>query len=96
MITDDDLLEKEDMYILDQVKQFVSHPEVVRSAAAKQLLVLIDRAVSLQPLHNTIPRTNNIRPTAKGWGCTDQDNQHDRWRAASTDFAQGFEEAQAP
>ncbi|KAI0051128.1 ras GEF [Auriscalpium vulgare] len=44
MITDDDALDKEDMYILDQMKEMVSSPEVIHLAAAKQLLVLIERA----------------------------------------------------
>lgn len=48
MLTDEDVLEKEDMYILDKIKEFVSNPEVSNSvAAAKQLVVLIDRVVSL-------------------------------------------------
>lgn len=46
MVTDDDILEKEDMYILGRIKEFVSNEEVVTFAAAKQLLILIERAVS--------------------------------------------------
>ncbi|KAI0754910.1 ras GEF [Daedaleopsis nitida] len=44
MVTDDDILEKEDMYILSRMKDFASHEEVVTFAAAKQLLILIERA----------------------------------------------------
>ncbi|KAI0061642.1 ras GEF [Artomyces pyxidatus] len=44
MIQDEDTLEKEDLYILDQMKEMVSGPEVVNLAAAKQLVVLIERA----------------------------------------------------
>ncbi|KAI0766402.1 ras GEF [Trametes elegans] len=44
MVTDDDILEKEDMYILGRIKEFVSNEEVVTFAAAKQLLILIERA----------------------------------------------------
>ena len=46
MATDEDVLEKEDMYILDKIKDFASSVEVSSSiAAAKQLVVLIDRVV---------------------------------------------------
>ena len=45
MVTDDDILEKEDMYILGRMKEFASHEDVVTFAAAKQLLILIERAV---------------------------------------------------
>ncbi|KAL4251892.1 hypothetical protein ABKN59_002688 [Abortiporus biennis] len=44
MVTDDELLEKEDMYILDRMKEFASSPEVSKVAAAKQLIILIERA----------------------------------------------------
>lgn len=45
MVTDDDLLEKDDSYVLDRMKVFVSNAEVSNFAAAKQLLILIERAV---------------------------------------------------
>ena len=45
MILDEDILEKEDMYILDRMKEFISDEEVIQLAAAKQLLVLIERTV---------------------------------------------------
>lgn len=46
MITDEDVLEKEDMHILDRVRDFCLKAEVTTSvAAAKQLVVLIDRVV---------------------------------------------------
>ena len=48
MVTDDDILEKEDMYILARMKEFASNEDVVTFAAAKQLLILIERAVSSQ------------------------------------------------
>ncbi|TFY81918.1 hypothetical protein EWM64_g2092 [Hericium alpestre] len=44
ILLDDDCLEKEDMYILDRMRDFVQHEEVMHLAAAKQLLVLIERA----------------------------------------------------
>lgn len=45
MVVDDDILEKEDMYILNRIKEFISGEEVNKFAAAKQLLIQIDRAV---------------------------------------------------
>ncbi|KAF8158224.1 ras guanine nucleotide exchange factor domain-containing protein [Crassisporium funariophilum] len=44
MIVDDDVLEKEDLFILDRMKEFISSDEVSRFAAAKQLMILIERA----------------------------------------------------
>jgi son of sevenless-like protein len=49
MIVDDDVLEKEDLYILDRMKEFISTDGVSNFAAAKQLLILIERAVSSLP-----------------------------------------------
>ena len=49
MIVDDDVLEKEDLYILDRMKEFISTEGVSRFAAAKQLLILIERAVWIFP-----------------------------------------------
>lgn len=48
MVVDDDVLEKEDMYILNRMKEFISSEEVVKFAAAKQLLILIERAVRIK------------------------------------------------
>lgn len=45
MVVDDDVLEKEDVYILGRIKEFISGDEVIRFAAAKQLLILLERAV---------------------------------------------------
>ena len=47
MVTDEDVLEKEDAYIFDNMRTFISTPEVAQTSAAKQLLVLIDRAVRI-------------------------------------------------
>lgn len=44
MIVDDDILESEEMYIFDRVKEFVSQEEVIGYAAAKQLMITIERA----------------------------------------------------
>ena len=49
MVVDDDVLEKEDMFILERMRGFISNEEVIRFAAAKQMMVLIERAVSNSP-----------------------------------------------
>lgn len=43
MVTDDDLLEKEDSYILARLKEFSNQSDVATFAAAKQLALLIER-----------------------------------------------------
>src|ERR1700720_1934580 len=45
MIVDEDVLEKEDMYILDRMRDFISRDEVSTLPAAKQLMILIERSV---------------------------------------------------
>jgi son of sevenless-like protein len=47
MVVDDDVLEKDDLFILDRMKEFITAEEVARFPAAKQLLILIERAVSV-------------------------------------------------
>lgn len=46
MITDEDAMAEEDLFILDKMKEMVSGSEVIHFGAAKQLLGLIERAVS--------------------------------------------------
>lgn len=46
MVTDEDFLEKEDVYILNRIKEFLQREEVSRILVAKQLLSLVERAVS--------------------------------------------------
>jgi len=46
MITDEDALVEEDLFILDKMTEMVSGSEVIHFGAAKQLLSLIERAVS--------------------------------------------------
>jgi hypothetical protein len=46
MISDEDALAEEDLFILDKMKEMVSGSEVIHFGAAKQLLTLIERAVS--------------------------------------------------
>ncbi|KAI0372236.1 ras GEF [Pilatotrama ljubarskyi] len=63
MVTDDDILEKEDMYILGRMKEFASNEEVVTFAAAKQLLILIERAALPQQRGGDMPiKTTNTVP----------------------------------
>ena len=47
MVVDEDVLEKEDMYILDRMKQFVTTEPVKGFGAARVLLAQIERAVSV-------------------------------------------------
>ncbi|KAJ7729643.1 ras guanine nucleotide exchange factor domain-containing protein [Mycena maculata] len=44
MVVDDDVLEKDDLFILDRMKEFITTDEVSKFPAAKQLLILIERA----------------------------------------------------
>ncbi|KZT28888.1 ras GEF [Neolentinus lepideus HHB14362 ss-1] len=43
MTTEEGFLEKEDLYILDRIKGFVSDPRVIQYSGAKQLLINIER-----------------------------------------------------
>jgi son of sevenless-like protein len=47
MVVEDGILDKEDMYILNRMKEFISRDEVSRFAAAKHLMIQIERAVCL-------------------------------------------------
>ena len=49
MVTDDQVLVEDDMYILDRIKEFLLHPEVATSPASKNLLNIIERKVSFSP-----------------------------------------------
>lgn len=51
MVTDEVVLEKEDLYILDRIREFVTQEEVYQFAAAKVLLTLIERKVCSCRLH---------------------------------------------
>ena len=46
MVLDDDILDKEDFFILERIKEFALSDEVSHFAAAKQLLLHVERAVS--------------------------------------------------
>lgn len=46
MVSDEDFLEKEDMYILNRMKEFLQNEDVSKFGGAKQLLSLVERAVS--------------------------------------------------
>ena len=47
MIVDNDILEDEDSFIFERMKEFISNEEVQSFAAAKQLGIHIERAVSV-------------------------------------------------
>lgn len=64
MVVDDDVLEKDDLFILDRMKEFITTEEVARFPAAKQLLILIERAVSTPSF--LVNCTNGLPNTAKG------------------------------
>ena len=42
LVTDPDILEKDDLWILDKIKDFVSNPEAATNPAANQLVILTD------------------------------------------------------
>lgn len=46
MVTDDQVLVEDDLYILDRIKEFLLHPEVSATPASKTLLNIIERKVS--------------------------------------------------
>lgn len=46
MIVDNDILEEEDSFIFERMKEFISNEDVQIFAAAKQLGIHIERAVS--------------------------------------------------
>ena len=58
MVQDDDVLEKEELGILEQITGFVSQHDVIGIPAAKQLLVSIKRAVCLASLTLLDPSHN--------------------------------------
>jgi len=47
MIVDNDILEDEDSFIFERMKEFISNEDVQGFAAAKQLGIHIERVVSL-------------------------------------------------
>ncbi|CAL1717053.1 unnamed protein product [Somion occarium] len=57
MLTDDSVLEKEDLYILDRIKSFLSDPEVLSMTIAKQLLSTTEHMLKggKSPVKKTMP-----------------------------------------
>ena len=92
MVTDDDILEKEDMYILTRMKEFASNEEVVTFAAAKQLLILIERAVSYE-LFFSIVYYSDVLLIATRRRCAYQDHKHRASCTSSAHHAEDIEEA---
>jgi len=60
MVQDEDILEKEDMYIVDRMREFLKKDEVFQFAAAKALLTLIERSSNDTRIKGTVttPPTN--------------------------------------
>ena len=54
MVIDPEVLEKEDEYILDRMKEFLSEPDVAQAPAAKNLLAIIERKVRMTSYYNTV------------------------------------------
>lgn len=48
MVTDDQVLVDDDMYILERIKDFLSEPDVSSVPAAKTLMNVIDRKVGVK------------------------------------------------
>ena len=46
MVTDDQVLVDDDLYILDRIKNFLLSPEVAKATATKNLVDIIERKVS--------------------------------------------------
>lgn len=49
MITDDQVLVDDDLFILDRILEFLRHPEVSISPASKNLQSIIERKVRIIP-----------------------------------------------
>ncbi|KAH7910846.1 ras guanine nucleotide exchange factor domain-containing protein [Hygrophoropsis aurantiaca] len=64
MVHDEHFLEKEDMYILDRLKDFLLHETVSKIPAAKQLLVVVERARGGELKKMTINTTLTSPPTS--------------------------------
>ncbi|KAI3619147.1 cell division control protein [Moniliophthora roreri] len=70
MVTDGDILEKEDMYILDRIKAFALSEDATSFPAAKNLVAVIEQATQraesakIVPT-NTAPRPSPIYPNLK-------------------------------
>ncbi|KAH7885094.1 ras guanine nucleotide exchange factor domain-containing protein [Phlebopus sp. FC_14] len=69
MVTDDDFLEKEDLYILDRMRELLQQDAVSKFAISKQLITLVDRARAgelkktftpnlVSPPTSIVPKTN--------------------------------------
>lgn len=74
IVTDENVLEKEDAYILDRIKDFAATVEKEVTPpipAAKQLIELVIRAVSTVFLGGNCEHYLKF-VSAKWWGCDDQ------------------------
>lgn len=87
MIVDDDVLEKEDLYILDRMKEFISTDGVSSFAAAKQLLILIERTVCTPSFCRVKPaKLVDCLATRRGWD--QNDGEHEPGTPAASPYSQ--------
>lgn len=93
MITDEDILESQDMYILGRMRDFVTEEEVNQIAAAKQLLTLIERYVSV--LNPRVYGPCLMLLSLANWGgCQSQNYYQYINKCTSPYYAQIIEETQ--
>jgi son of sevenless-like protein len=92
MVVDDDVLEKEDLFILDRMKEFSSNEEVIKFAAAKQLLIHIERAVCFNVSYPM--ETINVDDFAATRRRCHKDDDDRSTNPAATDHAEDIQEAQ--
>lgn len=84
MVSDEDTLEREDMYILARMKEFVSNEEVVNFGAAQRLLILIERAVSIEKDDSLLDIHYLFGTFLATWRrCPSEDNYHRASRSSS-------------
>lgn len=67
-IVQDEDADKEDLHILNDMKQFIMEPEVSKTPGVKALLTLIERAVSSCVFVNAMHTKSNIA-SAIWWRC---------------------------
>ena len=89
MITDEDALVEEDLFILDKMKEMLSGPDVIHLSAAKVLLGLIERIVSYA-------RSSRLANTQGAFIAKRRASHQDRdvtRSAASSNYPQDIQEA---
>lgn len=94
MVVDDDVLEKDDLFILDRMKEFLTTNAVANFPAAKQLLILIERAVSLQCTMFGRGSTDELPTAARRRWWRDWDGRRSPRRASTAARSKIEQEAQ--